>query len=81
MLKGSILHANANFGVGRMLTVNDLEDLFQISGRTIARLCKRGDLPSPVKVGGSNRWRASEIAEIIETPGFMGQSLNLDEEE
>jgi hypothetical protein len=33
----------------RLLTVEDLERLLQVDRRTVARLCQRGQLPSPLK--------------------------------
>jgi predicted DNA-binding transcriptional regulator AlpA len=49
-----------------LLTVEDLERLLRVDRRTVARLCKRGQLPQPLKVGGGNRWKAEEIADAIE---------------
>ena len=36
-------------------TVADLERLLRVDRRTVARLVKRGQLPPPLKLGGSNR--------------------------
>jgi predicted DNA-binding transcriptional regulator AlpA len=52
--------------IDALLTVLDLERLLQIDKRSIDRHCRRGLLPMPVKLGGSNRWRAREIAEAID---------------
>ena len=49
-----------------LLTVEDLERLLRVNRRTVARLCQRGQLPKPLKLGGSNRWRAEEIAQALE---------------
>lgn len=48
-----------------LLTVDDLEYLLRVDRRTIQRLCKRNELPMPLKLGGSNRWRPEEIAAAI----------------
>jgi predicted DNA-binding transcriptional regulator AlpA len=48
-----------------MLTVEDLERLLKVTRRTIARLCLTGRLPRPVKVGGRNRWRTSDLREYL----------------
>lgn len=48
-----------------LLTIKDLERLFHVDKRTISRLCKKGQIPPPLKVGGSNRWRADEIARVF----------------
>ena len=48
-----------------LLAIEDLERVLQVHRRTIARLCERGVLPQPIKLGGSNRWRAHEIEEAL----------------
>ena len=49
-----------------LLTIEDLERLLRVNRRTVARLCQRGQLPKPLKLGGGNRWRAEEIALALE---------------
>jgi predicted DNA-binding transcriptional regulator AlpA len=49
-----------------LLTVKDLERLLRVDRRTVARLCKKGEFPRPMKLGGGNRWRAEEVAQLIE---------------
>lgn len=49
-----------------LLTVEDLERLLRVDRRTVARLCKQGRLPQPLKVGGGNRWRVDDIVDVIE---------------
>jgi predicted DNA-binding transcriptional regulator AlpA len=49
-----------------LLTVEDLERLLRVDKRTVARLCKRGQLPQPLKIGGGNRWRPEEIPAAID---------------
>jgi predicted DNA-binding transcriptional regulator AlpA len=49
-----------------LLTVEDLERLLRVDRRTVARLCKRGQLPQPLKLGGGNRWRTEDIADAID---------------
>ena len=49
-----------------LLTVEDLERLLRVDRRTVRRLWKRGQLPPPLKLGGSNRWKAEDIAEALE---------------
>src|SRR3954447_21808496 len=48
-----------------LLTIEDLERLLRVNRRTIARLCERGELPRPLKVGGSNRWRMRDLDGIL----------------
>jgi predicted DNA-binding transcriptional regulator AlpA len=49
-----------------LLTTPDLERLLKVDRRTITRLVKRGELPAPLKLGGSNRWRAEDINAAID---------------
>jgi predicted DNA-binding transcriptional regulator AlpA len=49
-----------------LLIVEDLERLLRVDRRTVARLCKRGQLPPPLKLGGSNRWRAEDIEAALD---------------
>jgi predicted DNA-binding transcriptional regulator AlpA len=49
-----------------LLTVEDLERLLRVDRRTIARLWKKGQIPPPLKLGGSNRWTAADVAHAIE---------------
>ena len=52
--------------LAELLTVNDLERLLKVDKRTIQRLCKRGQLPLPLKLGGLNRWRFEDIQAAID---------------
>ena len=52
-----------------LLKVDDLERLLRVDRRTIDRLCKSGKLPSPLKLGGSNRWRPEDIANAVDMLG------------
>jgi predicted DNA-binding transcriptional regulator AlpA len=49
-----------------LLTMSDLERLLRVDQRTVYRLCKRGQLPKPLKVGGQNRWMPEDIAGALE---------------
>jgi predicted DNA-binding transcriptional regulator AlpA len=48
-----------------LLKVDDLKRLYRLSGRSIARLVRAGRLPKPVKLGGGNRWLASQIRQHL----------------
>jgi predicted DNA-binding transcriptional regulator AlpA len=37
-----------------------------VDRRTVRRLWERGNLPRPLKIGGSNRWMSAEIADALE---------------
>jgi predicted DNA-binding transcriptional regulator AlpA len=38
------------------------------SRASIYRDIQRGDFPRPIKLGGSSRWRMSDLNKIIDTP-------------
>jgi predicted DNA-binding transcriptional regulator AlpA len=48
-----------------LLTVTDLERLLQLHRRTVSRLWRRGELPRPVRIGGSYRWRPKDIDQVL----------------
>ena len=49
-----------------LLTTSDLQRLLKVERKTITRLVKRGELPMPLKLGGSNRWRPEDISAAID---------------
>lgn len=49
-----------------LLTVTGLAKELKISARQVWKMLSRGDLPSPIKLGRSVRWRAAEIARWLE---------------
>ncbi len=51
-----------------LLTVTDLARLLRVHPRTVTRLCARGRLPPPLKVGGGNRWRVQDIERVLRNP-------------
>jgi predicted DNA-binding transcriptional regulator AlpA len=65
-MTGKVKDETARAPLEPLLTVEDLERLLRVDRRTIARLCKRGQIPPPLKLGGSNRWRADEIARTLD---------------
>ncbi len=50
----------------RLLTVGQVAERLALSPRSIWKLCARGDLPQPLHLGGSRRWRESDISKYIE---------------
>jgi predicted DNA-binding transcriptional regulator AlpA len=52
-----------------LLTTRDLGRLLKVDRRTINRLVKRGQLPRPLKPGGSNRWRPEDITAALDRLG------------
>ncbi len=50
----------------RMLTVRDLAELLSVHTRSIRRWVSEGELPPPIKIGGSLRWKPARIQEWIQ---------------
>jgi len=48
-----------------LLTIRDLAKVLKLSPRSIWRLVKNHQLPAPVRIGGSIRWRADDISRWI----------------
>lgn len=46
------------------LTAKQVADQFQVTVRTIRRWRRNGYFPPPVKIGGSLRWRASDVTDF-----------------
>lgn len=49
----------------RLLRVVEVAAVLGISVRQVWKLCQRGELPAPVRIGRSTRWRESEIQDRI----------------
>ena len=48
-----------------LLTIRELAKVLKLSPRSIWRLVKNHQLPVPVRIGGSIRWRAEDIIRWI----------------
>ena len=51
----------------QLLTVKQVAQRATISVATVCRLTKSGDLPQPVRIGRSVRWRESDLQKHIQT--------------
>ncbi len=49
-----------------LLTVDEVAELLGVSRRSVWRLSSGPDLPSPVKLGRSARWRRADIMAYVE---------------
>ena len=49
----------------KYLTAAGLAELLQLSVRSIDRMLASGDLPQPLRLGGSRRWSRSEVMEFL----------------
>jgi prophage regulatory protein len=50
----------------QMLKKQDVQQLMQISERTLDYAVKRGDFPKPVKIGRLVRWRQIDIESWVQ---------------
>jgi predicted DNA-binding transcriptional regulator AlpA len=48
-----------------LITAVDLARMLQVSTRTLWRLRSAGELPEPVRFGGTVRWRVDEVRKWI----------------
>lgn len=48
-----------------LLTIRELAKVLKLSPRSIWRLVRNQELPAPVRIGGSIRWRADAITRWI----------------
>jgi excisionase family DNA binding protein len=47
------------------LTINETAELLQVSEQTVRKYAKWGEIPPPLKIGGSLRWDADELQTYI----------------
>ena len=50
----------------RLITAEELARMLNVSTRTLWRLLAKGELPEPVRLGGSTRWRSEEVSRWID---------------
>jgi excisionase family DNA binding protein len=48
-----------------MLTAKDVATRLSIGVSTVWRQVKQGNLPAPIQIGGSTRWRRADIEALI----------------
>lgn len=49
----------------RLLRDTQVAALLGVDRRTVRRLVASGDLPKPIKLAGSTRWRAGQLADYL----------------
>lgn len=49
----------------RLLRVRDVADLLALSLRTVWRMAASGELPAPIRLGGSTRWRWGDLRAVV----------------
>lgn len=52
----------------QLFSVKEVAATLSLSVPTVWRQVKAGALPSPIKIGGSTRWRRSDIEAIFASP-------------
>jgi excisionase family DNA binding protein len=57
-----------------LLTVHELAGILKLSHRSIWRLVRSGQLPTPIHLGSSTRWRVDEIAAWLKRGGTSTDS-------
>ena len=53
----------------RLLRAKDVSSILRLSVRQVWRLTSSGQLPKPIKVGHSTRWRLRDIRKFMEGAG------------
>jgi prophage regulatory protein len=49
-----------------LINAQELAQMLSVSTRTLWRLLSKGELPTPVRLGGSVRWRLDEVRSWID---------------
>jgi excisionase family DNA binding protein len=57
--------ASAETAEMRLISIDELAQLLDLSTRSVWRLRSAGQLPEPVRLGGAVRWRLDEVKQWI----------------
>jgi len=49
----------------QMMTVRQVAAILGIGVSTVWRAASKGDIPKPIKIGGSTRWRRADIEALV----------------
>lgn len=61
---------NKNFQLtDYLLKVSDVQAILQLSRSAVYAAIRSGDLPKPIKIGKSARWKVSQIESLIDQLG------------
>lgn len=52
-------------GQHQLLRVSDVAKILSVGVSSVWRLARNGQLPAPIRVGGSTRWRRTDIEALI----------------
>lgn len=59
-----------------LITAAELADMMRISLRSLWRMRSVGQLPQPIRLGGTVRWRLAEVKEWIDLGCPTGQCID-----
>ncbi|MEN6335678.1 MAG: helix-turn-helix domain-containing protein [Phycisphaerales bacterium] len=59
------METGLNMANDRLIGQRQVEQMLAVSPRTVSRLRTMGEIPAPVSLGGSVRWRLADIIEFI----------------
>jgi excisionase family DNA binding protein len=65
ILKGTNMNQTQAKSPSRLLSVESVAELLDVSKRHVYRLSDAGRMPRPIKLGGAVRWDAAAIADWI----------------
>ncbi len=60
-----------------LLTAKDVAGYFQVSVRTIRRWRRDGQLSAPLQIGGSFRWRATDLQDCLRASPLNGTTRQM----
>ncbi len=66
------LPATEDHRTDALLTVHELAELLHCDPRTVRRLELTGEVPSGIRIGGSKRWRTSDVSCWLDQLGSSG---------
>jgi|GEM_PF-6185285 len=69
MTEGHITEPAGGSEIPDLLTVHELAGILKLSHRSIWRLVRSGQLPTPIHLGASTRWRAADVAAWLKQGG------------
>lgn len=52
----------------QVLTIYDVAKVFKVTPKTVRRWWYSNEIPAPIKIGRSIRWRQSDIESVLELP-------------
>lgn len=55
-------------GQHQLLRVSDVAKILCLGVSSVWRLARNGQIPAPIRVGGSTRWRRADIEALIRRP-------------